>query len=90
MMCGYFTDTCVVAERDGELLGFATGFRSPKDPDIQLVWRIVVAHDGRGTGLGGRMLSACLRAGHEPATWWEATVTPDNDGSARMFSGFAR
>lgn len=90
MMCEYFADTCVVAEEAGRIVGFVTGFRSPRDPETQFVWQIVVDPSTRGTGLGGQLLDACTTGGPAPALWLEATVTPDNDASARLFRGFAR
>lgn len=89
MMCEYFADSCVLAEADGSPVGYVTGFRPPDDPGTLFVWQIVVDPSARGTGLGGRMLDHFL-SGPQPPQWLEATVTPDNDASARLFRGFAR
>src|SRR5699024_2622490 len=35
-----FADTCIVAERDNQLVGFATGYRPPKRPDSIFLWQI--------------------------------------------------
>lgn len=90
MMCEYFADACVVAEDDGRMVGFVTGFRPPADPDTHFVWQIVVDPSTRGTGLGGQLLDACAASGPDPVRRLEATVTPDNEASSALFRAFAR
>ncbi len=90
MMCEYFADACVVAEDEGRLVGFVTGFRPPADPDTHFVWQIVVDPATRGTGLGGQLLDACAASGPRPVRWLEATVTADNEASSALFRAFAR
>ncbi|WP_099022503.1 diaminobutyrate acetyltransferase [Mycolicibacterium palauense] len=89
-----FADTSIVAERDGRLCGFITGYHPPTRPEVLFVWQVVVAESAQGTGLGGAMLDALLhrvrtdRHGH-PVTV-EATVAPSNSASRALFGGFAR
>lgn len=105
MMCEYFAATCVVAYAGVDddaasaprLVGFVTGFRPPDDPSTTFVWQIVVGADARGTGLGGRMLDELVErhrrdksARPDSATYVEATVTPDNAASQRLFRSLAR
>lgn len=88
----YFGDTCVIAEREGDVLGFVTGFRRPDEPRTQFVWQIVVGEAGRGEGLGSKMLEALVDGPGPgtPADCLEATVTPDNAASQALFRSFAR
>lgn len=105
MMCEYFAATCVVAHAGVDdaaasaapLVGFVTGFRPPDDPATTFVWQIVVGADARGTGLGGRMLDELVRRHRrgqqtmtDSAAYIEATVTPDNAASQRLFRSLAR
>lgn len=105
MMCEYFAATCVVAHAEAvddtasapRLVGFVTGFHPPEDPATTFVWQIVVGADARGTGLGGRLLDELVErhrrdqsAPPDSATYIEATVTPDNAASQRLFRALAR
>src|SRR5690625_5236017 len=45
MFSSYFTDTCVVAKSDQELIGFITGFIPPDKPDTVFVWQFGIDPD---------------------------------------------
>lgn len=93
LVCTHFAATSIVAERpDGTgLFGFASAYRLPDDPDVLFVWQVAVDPGRRGAGLGGRLLNALLaRPANRGARWLEATVTPSNLPSARLFRSFAR
>lgn len=93
LMAGDFAATCRVADgpdgADGPLLGFVMGYRPPERPDAAFVWQVAVAPAGRGKGLGSKLLDAFI-AGAEGARFLEATVTPSNTASRRLFERFAR
>lgn len=83
----YFAETSIVAERDGEAIGFVTGFRVPQAPESLFVWQVAVDEGERGRGLAGSMLDELV--GRLP--WCrrlEATVTPSNEASASLFRAF--
>lgn len=86
-----FADTCLVAEQDGELLGFVLAYRPPTRREELFVWQIGVAPEARGARLATRLLQTVLDqpacAGVEYLT---ATVSPDNEASRRTFSAVAR
>jgi L-2,4-diaminobutyric acid acetyltransferase len=89
--CRDFAATSVVA-RDGErTVGFITGYRRPDAGDTLFVWQVAVDPAYRGQRIGVRMLDgigdAMRRLG---CRYMEATVTPGNIASARMFASFAR
>ncbi|ODA66318.1 L-2,4-diaminobutyric acid acetyltransferase [Methyloligella halotolerans] len=91
LQCSHFADTCVVAERDGELVGWISGYRPPSNPDQIFVWQVAVSKTARGEGLGGRMLSELVsRPAVRGCTALITTVTEDNDASWGMFGGFAK
>lgn len=88
-----FADTSVVADGDGELSGFITGYHPPTRPQVLFVWQVAVAPPAQGQGLAAAMLDGLVarirsdRRGH-PVTV-EATVTPSNRQSRRFFTSFA-
>jgi L-2,4-diaminobutyric acid acetyltransferase len=86
-----FADTCVVVEDEGddELLGFVLGLTPPDDPEVLFVWQVAVSEAARGRGIATGMLR-WLMAQNPHLKVLEATVTPDNEASNRLFRGFAR
>jgi L-2,4-diaminobutyric acid acetyltransferase len=87
----HFPTTCAVAEREGQLVGFVTGYRVPARPQVHFVWQVGVRADQRGSGLGTAMLLWLLGEGAPtPVQSLEATVTPSNQASRRLFFGLAR
>ena len=89
LFCMDFAETCVVAELDGRLAGFVLGHRPPARPDTVFVWQIGVAPWMRRQGLAGRLLETLLTQQASPARWLEATVSPENIASARLFRALA-
>lgn len=87
LWCRDFAATSVVARADGEIRGFVTGFDRPEDPGTLFVWQVAVDAAWRGRGLAGRMLASLTGRGFG---FVEATVTPDNTASDRLFTAFAR
>lgn len=85
MWADHHADTSVVAVDDGALVGFVTGFRVPRAPEVLFVWQIAVDQRARGRGVGGRMLDHLVA--ETGAAVVEATVTPDNVASASLFRG---
>ena len=88
LWCRDFAATSVVARRDGDLLGFVTGFRRPEEPNTLVVWQVAVDAAARGHGVAAAMLDALFDRVPE-VDHLEATVTPDNAGSVALFSRFA-
>ena len=91
LLCSHFAATSLVAEAEGELLGFVTGYRPPSHPDSVFVWQIGIASHARGRGLASILLDRLVAL---PACadvqYLEATVTPSNEPSKNLFLGFAR
>lgn len=90
LLCRDFADTCVVACRDSEIVGFVTAYRPPQKHDVVFVWQIGIAESARRQGLAKRLLHT-LRS--QPACnkvrYLQATVTPGNQASRRLFQSFA-
>ncbi len=90
LLCKHFADTCVVAEQDGDPVGFLSGYLQPAERDVFFVWQVAVNEAARGQGLGKRLLSEVLtRPFCRKARYLEASVTAPNDASRRLFNSFA-
>ncbi|EXS71008.1 diaminobutyrate acetyltransferase [Sphingobium sp. Ant17] len=91
LQCTHFADSCVVAERDGQIVGWVSGYRLPADPSCFFVWQVAVAAQARGEKLAQRMIAALLdRPSVTGVTHLITTVTPDNAASWALFEGVAR
>ncbi|MBU9713411.1 diaminobutyrate acetyltransferase [Evansella tamaricis] len=91
MMCEFFTDTCVVAKEDADLVGFITGFIPPNRPDTVFIWQVGVHESQRGKGIASKMLNELLsRYACRNIKYVEATVTPSNTASQSLFLRLAR
>lgn len=91
LLCTHFSETCTVAELDGELAGFQTGYRTPEDPSVLFIWQIGVAHEARGHGIALRMLRDLVnRAPLASLSAIHQTVGATNTASRALFSSLAR
>ncbi len=91
LLCHHFRDTCVVAEINGKIVGFISGYLPPAQPDTFFVWQVAVHSDARGRGLGTSMLRYLLQpqdTGH--IQYLDTTVSPSNQASRAMFARLAR
>ncbi len=86
----HFRDTCVVAELDGEIVGWISGYMIP-DENALFVWQVAVGEKARGFGLGKKMLLELVeRDACDDATTLKTTITRDNVASWALFRSFAR
>lgn len=91
LQCTHFADSCIVAERDGQIVGWVSGYRLPADPGCFFIWQVAVAAEARGEKLAQRMIAALLdRPSATGVTHLITTVTPDNAASWALFAGIAR
>jgi len=91
LLCEHFSETCVVAERDGDIEGFVSAYVPPGRADVLFVWQVAVHENARGCGLGRAMLQEILgRPVLDGVAYLETTVGPGNAASRRMFAGLAR
>jgi L-2,4-diaminobutyric acid acetyltransferase len=90
LQCTHFADTCLVAEQDGAVKGWISGYRPPDDPAAIFVWQIAVHEGLRGRGLGIDLLQRILcLPGASGASHLKASVTPSNRASRALFTRFA-
>ncbi|MCA9122359.1 MAG: diaminobutyrate acetyltransferase [Planctomycetales bacterium] len=90
IICRDFSETCVVAADGSEIVGFVTAYRPPQRSSNIFVWQIGVSEAARGRGVAKRLLHELVAL---PACRGvqvlEATVTPSNSASRRLFQSFA-
>lgn len=91
LLCLHHSQTSVVAEADGVLVGAITAYIPPGQPDTLFVWQVAVAKQQRGQGLGKRMLQHLLTdcIARRGLRWMETTISPSNAASDRLFTNFA-
>lgn len=85
-----FAGQSVVAEVDGKVVGFVTGFIRPSEPDTIFVWQVGVDADQRGKKLAARMLHAILDRLATDVVRLRTTISPDNEASQKLFASVAR
>jgi len=91
IQCDHFADTCILAEREGQIVGWISGHIPPEKPDTLFVWQVAVSPAARGLGLAGRMLRALFdRPELADVSRIETTITRDNKPSWCLFRAFAR
>lgn len=90
LQCSHFSDTCVIAEEDGEIRGFVSGYIVPDAPERLFIWQVAVAPEARGNSLGRRMILEILnRPEQSDVTELHTSITPDNKPSQGVFSSVA-
>lgn len=83
-----FSRTSRIA-RDGDgVVGFVLGHLVPERRDTLFVWQVGVAERVRGQGIASRLLEEAFGAA-QGVRFVEATVTPSNGASDRLFRSFA-
>lgn len=91
LQADHFSDTCVVAEMDGKIVGWISGYVKPSDPETFFVWQVAVAEAARGLGLGLTMLQHLVdRSECDGVSCMQTTITADNEASWALFRKFAR
>ena len=91
LQCTHFADSCAVAESEGAVVGFLSGYRLPHAPDILFVWQVAVGETARGTGVAGQMLQHILRRPENAEVRYiHTTITRANASSWAFFRKFAK
>lgn len=91
LQASHFADTCVVAEMDGETVGFISAYYLPEEPRSLFVWQVAVDQKARGKGLAKRMLFKLLeQQRNSDVTELLCTISPSNIASQSLFKAFAK
>lgn len=78
-----FSDTCVVTEHQGKIIGFSSGYVSPSRSDTFFNWETVVNKKYRGNKLQKKMLLQQIKNAN--VKYFEGTVNPSNQVSENNF-----
>lgn len=90
LLCRDFSGSCLVARQDGRVVGFVTGYRLPCDSSVLFIWQIGVDSDLKRQGIGLRLLRELIERNAKSLTAIEATISPSNTASRRLFEALAR
>lgn len=91
LLASHFSDTCIVAERDDDVIGMVTGYRRPDRPETAFLWQIGLRKAARGQGLGLDLARAFVaQDAFAGVRFLETTVTPTNAASDGLFKALAR
>jgi L-2,4-diaminobutyric acid acetyltransferase len=88
LLARHFQGTCLVAETEGRVCGYVTGYCLPDQPDTLFVWQVGVTRAWQGKGLGKKLLIGLINK-KEP-DFLEATIVLDNQASINLFRSVAR
>ncbi|MGD8912772.1 MAG: diaminobutyrate acetyltransferase [Candidatus Thiodiazotropha sp.] len=90
LLSDHFSDSCIVAESRGKVVGFLSAYRIPQRPQTLFVWQVVVDRTLRGRRIAWRMLESLLqRFQKDEVQQVEATVNPSNAASRGLFERLA-
>lgn len=91
LQCTDFAETCVIAEQNGQIAGWLSGYRPPNRPDSLFIWQIAVHPNVRGKGIAKAMIESLVdRLGNEKINYILATITSGNQVSWGLFSSIAQ
>jgi len=91
LLSDHFRETCVVAESNGQLLGFTTAYRLPEDPSVLFVWQIGVSPAAQGQGVASAMLKTLEERDFFGAIREiQLTISPSNTASQALFKRWAQ
>lgn len=91
LLCRHFSETCLIAEKDSDLLGFVSAYRPPNLQDVIFVWQIAVHRDARQQGLAKTLLHKLVQQdGCQHIRYIEVTISPSNYASRNLFHSFAK
>ncbi len=83
----HFSNTCVIAKKEGQVAGFISAYLKPQQPETLFVWQVAIGRDFRGQGLAFTMLSSLLERNNlSHITAIETTITKDNQASWALFN----
>lgn len=89
--CTHFAETCAIAERAEEVVGWLSAYRPPTEPSTLFVWQIAVHPAVRNTGVGKRLIISALNRPYcKSVTHIKATVALTNKASNSLFATLAR
>lgn len=90
LLCRDFSNTCLVAEKNSQIIGFVTGYRPPERHDTLFIWQIAIDQSMRNRGLAKNLLTELVKSQIKSGVAYvEATVASTNIASRTLFESFA-
>lgn len=90
LLADHFSETCVVIEKSGQIIGFISAYLKPREPETLFIWQIAVHREARGMGLAKKMLQKLVsRSACANVTEIQTTISPDNQASQKALKSFA-
>lgn len=90
LQCSHFKNTSIAAFSNSVLVGSITAYCIPERTDTLFVWQVAVHPCARGRGLARTMLrKLAARMVSEKISYIETSITPGNEASVKLFTGFA-
>ena len=87
----HFKKSCAIAVLNKEVVGFASGYLLPENPNILFIWQVAVSEKLRGQDLAKKMILSILkREENRKINYIRTTVSPSNNSSLRVFEKIAR
>ncbi len=91
LQCDHFAGTSIVAELEGDIVGWISAYVVPNEPDTLFIWQVAVSERARGMGLASKMLRSLLdRDACADVASLKTTITGDNEASWALFRRFAQ
>src|SRR5699024_4097698 len=88
----FFSKTSIIATCDDKVIGFVSGFLQPDSPDTLFVWQVAVDSYFRDYAFATKLIRQLINQVDEKidVKYLEATVTPSNIPSSKLFQGLAK
>jgi len=91
ILCLHFSETCLVAKSDSQIVGFISSYILPKNKDVLFVWQVAVHEKMRGQGLGKKLLNKLIQQNVcKEIRYITCTISPSNKASKSLFKSFAK
>lgn len=93
LQSSHFADSCMLAELNGEIVGFVSAYRRPDDLQNLFIWQVAVSPTARGKGLAKRLISELLAKQMQSQialTAVSCTIAPSNKASQGLFKSLAK
>lgn len=92
IMCSDFAETSIVAEQNGEIIGYISGYIPPNDKGTLFIWQVAVSEAARGKGLATTLLSSLVSELKDRAglSQLKTTISPSNTASQTLFLRFSQ
>lgn len=86
LQCTHFSQTSLLAQENGKVIGFISGYIPPENQHCLFIWQVAVAQEARGQKLAQKMLLEILiKNTGSKISKIETTITKDNLPSRALF-----